>query len=156
LLCSCGTKKKAPKKVATPRPVPVAQDVQVMGQSEVQEPETKKSAPYFGYNPIGKRDPFHPYISEEGPARPILTPLQTFDIDQLNLVAIIWNPKEQRAMVEDPQDRGYILKKGTLIGKNWGRVIKIEKEEVIIAEEYRDLNGQLIVNEIVMTLDEKE
>ncbi len=151
-LLSCGAKTRTQKVGAPTKPKPVVEEPQIL------KPEKKikaKIPPYLGYNPIGKRDPFQPYIEETRP-KVVLTPLQTFDIEQLKLVAIIWDLLEPRAMVEDPSGRGYILKKGTLIGKNWGRVTKIKKEIVIVSEQYRDLSGQLVVNEVVIELHGKE
>ena len=152
IFSSCEGKIKTIKKQEQPQStVEVGQE-----QTPQLEVEKKHKASYFGYNPIGKRDPFQPYISEESRPAVTLTPLQTFDIDQLRLVAIIWDISDPRAMAEDPSGRGYILKKGTLVGKNWGRVTQIEKGQVIISEEYRSISGDLIVNQVVMKLSEKE
>ena len=42
--------------------------------------------------------------------------------------------------------------KGTLVGKNWGKVSRITQDEVIISEEYRDFEGKLIVHEIPLKM----
>jgi Tfp pilus assembly protein PilP len=55
-------------------------------------------------------------------------------------------------MVEDLEGMGHFLQRDTLIGKNWGKVVRISPAEVIVAEEYRDFEGKLIVNEIPMKL----
>ena len=108
----------------------------------------------YSYNPIGKRDPFRSFITKDSVAienRPE-TPLQKYEIDQFKLVAIIWGIDDPVAMVEDPEGMGHFLRKGTLIGKNWGKVVRISPAEVIVAEEYRDFEGKLIVNEIPLKL----
>ena len=109
--------------------------------------------PIYSYNPVGKRDPFEVFAVTDTirPDVP-LTPLQRFSIDQLRLVGIIWGISNPRAMVEDPRGKGHVLKRGTLVGRNWGKVSRIKQDEVIIAEEYRDIDGRLVVNEISLKL----
>ncbi|MFM7203993.1 MAG: pilus assembly protein PilP [Myxococcota bacterium] len=108
----------------------------------------------YSYNPIGKRDPFRSFISKDpvAPDNPVETPLQRYEIDQYNLVGIIWGNENPLAMVEDPDGVGHFLQKDTLIGRNWGKVVRITPSEVIVAEEYRDFEGKLIVNEIPLKL----
>lgn len=114
----------------------------------------------YAYNPIGKRDPFRSFIAKDPvvPEGPAETPLQKYEIDQYKLVGIIWGNESPVAMVEDPEGMGFFLQKDTLIGRNWGKVVRISPNEVIVAEEYRDFEGKLIVNEIPlkMPVDEKE
>ncbi len=108
----------------------------------------------YSYNPIGKRDPFRSFITKDTVTienRPE-TPLQKYEIDQFTLVAVIWGIDDPVAMVEDPEGMGHFLRKNTLIGKNWGKVVRISPTEVIVAEEYRDFEGKLIVNEIPLKL----
>ena len=45
-----------------------------------------------------------------------------------------------------------MVQKGTLLGKNWGKVSRITQDEVIISEEYRDFEGKLIVHEIPLKM----
>jgi type IV pilus assembly protein PilP len=127
------------------------------GEEKKDEAEEERLA--YSYNPIGKRDPFKSFITQEvapGEVK-IETPLQKFEIDQYKLVAIIWGADEPVAMVEDPEKMGYMLQRETIIGKNWGKVVRITPTEVIVAEEYRDFEGKLIVNEIPLRLPpEKE
>ena len=110
------------------------------------------------YNPIGKRDPFKSFLAEElapGQQR-ALTPLQRYDIDQMQLIGIIWGISAPRAMVITPDGKGYVVQKGTLIGKNWGKVSRITQDEVIISEEFRDFEGKLIVHEIPLKMPKPE
>ena len=125
--------------------------------AETKEPEKKEEAEY-SYNPIGKPDPFKPFIqlaSREG-LRKALTPLQRFDISQLKLVAIISTSQGNVALVEDATGKGYILKKGTGIGKNDGKVTKILKDKVIVEEVYQDIFGQTKTSEISLFLHKVE
>lgn len=128
-------------------------------KEKVKEEKEEAEEVHYSYSPIGKRDPFRSFISKEllTPAEGglPLTPLQKWELDQLTLVGIVWGIPSPKAMVEDPSGMGYVIEKGTLIGKNWGKVAKITNNEVIIAEEYRDLEGKLIVNEVTMKLREE-
>lgn len=121
-------------------------------------PEEERLA--YSYNPIGKRDPFRSFIAKDpvSPESPVETPLQKYEIDQYRLVGIIWGSETPTAMVEDPEGMGHFLVRDTLIGRNWGKVVRISPTEVIVAEEYRDFEGKLIVNEIPLRLpaDEKD
>lgn len=156
LIVSCGgespplpvpEKSKAPA-VATKKPVPVK-------VAEKKEPEKKEEPAEYSYNPVGKPDPFKPFIQltgKEFPRTVPLTPLQKYDVSQLKLVAIITAPEGNIALVEDSLGKGYFLKKGTWIGKNNGKVIKILKDRVMIEEVYEDVFGQKKVNEISLML----
>jgi type IV pilus assembly protein PilP len=126
--------------------------------AEKKEPEKKQEAEY-SYNPAGKPDPFKPFIqlaSRGGSRTAPATPLQRFDISQLRLVAIICSSQGNIALVEDATGKGYFLKKGTWIGKNDGRVIKILRDTVIVQEVYQDIFGQTKTNEISLSLHKVE
>ena len=108
----------------------------------------------FVYNPIGKRDPFRTFLTKEnedenGPAR---TDLQKYDIDQYELVGIVWGNERPRALVQDPTGEGFVMEIGTYIGKNWGKVTQIQSDVVVVTEEYEAMDGRLIVNPIHLKL----
>lgn len=108
----------------------------------------------YAYSPIGKRDPFRSLFDqlqrEEQTQQ--LTELQKFELDQLKLVAIVSRIATPYAMVEDPTSKGHTLTRGTLIGKNWGRVAQINPDCVVIREEYRDYTGRKVTNKSSMCL----
>lgn len=112
----------------------------------------------YNYNPIGKRDPFRSFIADElaPDTRRVVTPLQRYDLDQMQVIGIIWGISAPRAMITTPDGKGYVVQKGTLIGKNWGKVSRITQDEVIISEEYRDFEGKLIVTEVPLKLPKTE
>lgn len=130
-----------------------------MKVEEKKESAKKEEASEYSYNPTGKADPFSPFIklSSARESRNVaLTPLQKYDISQLKLVAIIASPEGNIALVEDALGKGYFLKKGTGVGKNDGKVVKILKDRVIIEESYRDILGQPKTNEISLVLHRVE
>jgi type IV pilus assembly protein PilP len=57
-------------------------------------------------------------------------------------VGIIVAPSGNRALVQEASGKGYIIKKGTYIGLNSGRVAQIQPDRVIIEEEIEDIVGK--------------
>jgi type IV pilus assembly protein PilP len=113
----------------------------------------------YSYNPAGKPDPFKPFLlltPVRGPQTVPLTPLQKYEISQLKLVAILFTPEGNTALVEDATGKGYFVKRGTLVGKNDGKVARILKDRVIIEEVYLDVLGQRKVNEAALMLQRSE
>jgi type IV pilus assembly protein PilP len=153
--CGGGTPPPAAPKPKTPvAETKKAQPVQVAQKVEKKE-EAKKEEPEFSYNPVGKGDPFKPFIQltpEKIPKGAFLTPLQKYDISQLRLVAIITLPEGSVALVEDQQGKGYVVRRGTAIGRHDGKVKAIHKDRVLIEEAYSDVLGQAKVNEISLFL----
>ncbi|MFQ5840816.1 MAG: pilus assembly protein PilP [Thermodesulfobacteriota bacterium] len=115
----------------------------------------EKREPLYTYNPAGKRDPFKPFITL-GPKKPItttrLTPLQRYDVSELKLVGILKGPAGYRALVEDASGKGFIITKGTLIGRENGRVKEIHDDRVIIKQTHKDIFGQSKEREISIRL----
>jgi Tfp pilus assembly protein PilP len=105
------------------------------------------------YNPKGKINPFEPLFKEQkamaqAPTqkrkkRIPRTPLERIDLSQLKLVAIVLAASGNRAMVEEASGKGYILSAGTYVGTNAGKVVKIDKDQVIVAEEFEDVMGNV-------------
>jgi type IV pilus assembly protein PilP len=57
-------------------------------------------------------------------------------------VGIIQAPSGSRALVQESSGKGYVVKKGTYIGTNSGKVVKILKDRIIIEEESEDIYGK--------------
>jgi len=116
-----------------------------------------------GYTPgpyvaRGKIDPFEPLFKE----KPVFkkkkkkriprTPLEKLSLGQLKLVAIIRAPSGNKALVEESSGKGYVIKKGTYIWLNSGKIIKIEKDNIIIEEEIQNVQGNIEVRQIELKL----
>lgn len=104
------------------------------------------------YDPKEKADPFEPLFKEEPempktasnrPKRVPRTPLEKIALSQLKLVGIITATSGNRALVQESSGKGYIIKKGTYIGTNAGKVVEIDKEKVVVEEEFTDIVGNL-------------
>ena len=107
------------------------------------------------YNPLGKLDPFEPLFQPKTIAvatkkrkrrRAPPTPLEKVSLGQLKLVAIIHTPNENKALVQEATGKGYIVKKGTYIGLNSGKIAQILKDSIIIEEEVEDVYGKVTVS----------
>jgi type IV pilus assembly protein PilP len=96
------------------------------------------------YSSAGKRDPFQALplkIQTKRRTRENLSPLERYDLGQLKLVGVVWDAKDPRAMVEDSSGLGYVVKVGTPIGSNEGKIKEIKASEVVIEESYIDFYG---------------
>jgi Tfp pilus assembly protein PilP len=104
-------------------------------------PDRSDKAETPHYSSAGKRDPFQAPMKTQPKRRENLSPLERFDIGQLNLVGVVWDLKDPRAMVEDSAGLGYIVRIGTPIGTNEGKIKQIKPAEVVIEESYIDFYG---------------
>ena len=103
------------------------------------------------YDSTGKTDPFEPLFQDRAvltkkkkrKKRLPQTPLERIDLSQLRLVGIILASSGNRALVEESTGKGYVIKKGTYIGINAGKVVKIKKQTVIVEEEFEDAYGKI-------------
>jgi len=154
----CKKGKPAPQQTVPP---PSAQKQQEQAPEAAQQTAVVSEAPQlqnvlFRYESIGLIDPFEPIIPKAGEGTGITSPLEQYSLDQLRLVAVIWGMPEPRAMIQDPQGRGFVVRKGTKMGKNQGVVIKILDGEITILEKYVDLLGKVKTNEVSMKLPKPE
>jgi type IV pilus assembly protein PilP len=103
------------------------------------------------YNPLGKIDPFEPLFKDEPELVPSeskrekripRTPLENIDLGQLKLVGVILASSGNRALVQEASGKGYIIKEGTYIGVNSGKVTEIKNDRVIVEEEIEDVVGK--------------
>jgi type IV pilus assembly protein PilP len=152
-------KKEVQKATPEPKGIEPA-DISSSKQKLVAEksPTTKKTKiPEITdfYNPEGKLDPFEPLFKKERVSlavgkkkikrRKPLTPLERVNLSQLTLVGIIRSPSGNRALVQETSGKGYVVKKGTYIGTNSGKIVQILKDTIIIEEESEDIYGKVSI-----------
>ena len=111
----------------------------------------------FRYDPTGKPDPFRSFLKQIQLVKDTeaLSPLERFDLSQLTVTGIIWATKEARALVEDPTGKGYIVAEGAGIGKNKGRVVRIDDNRVVVKETYVDFHNKATTKEVDLYLYER-
>ena len=131
------------------------------GEASSQDGKAKAAAHKFVYNPVGKRDPFRSYLSvmkEEGAPKQErkLEKTEKFELDQYKLVALISGTSQPRAMVEDPNRDGHIIRIGSRLGKNGGRITRISNNSIVVVEEFRAPTGERIRVPITVKLPVEE
>jgi type IV pilus assembly protein PilP len=126
----------------------------VTAPKEGLKPGEKRQEKHYSYNPIGKTDPFKPFIvekeavKEKKDTRP-KTYLETLDLSQLDLIAVILSPAGNWAMVRDAKGLGYTVKKGTPIGKKDGVIYEIRDDSIVVREKERDFRGRTKSKDVV-------
>ena len=128
-----------------PKPLPPAP-----ARSEVEQAAAAvddSQAVLYVYSPVGKRDPFRDLMATGTRTAVVdpritagrkLTQLQKFEIDQLKLQFTVTGTSSPMAMVMDPVARGHAVRIGDFIGKNWGKVSHIGREEITVTETIAD------------------
>lgn len=149
LVVGCGGG-SAPDGAAKEKPKPAA-------KAKPKAEATTVAAVEYHYDPTGKPDPFRSFVTslKKTEVASQSTPLERFDLGQLKLDGIVWGDKP-RALVRDPSGKAYIVAEGTAMGKNDGRVIKIDDNVVIVKETYVDFLGKATTKDIEMRLHERQ
>lgn len=93
---------------------------------------------YFDPTKI-KRDPFQP-LSDIGNNKNLLT---AFDVTRFQLVAVLTGMGSPRAMIMLPNKETEIVRVGDKLGKNSGKVHRINDSEVVVRESYKDYQGKI-------------
>jgi len=116
---------------------------------------TGKKKEYPRYTPSKKIDPFIPLFRDKTEPVPDGTPrvsklvckrdtpLKKVDLSQLFLRGIVLSESGNKALVEDATGKGYVIKYGTPIGVNCGKVVKIQEGLVIVEEKVEDFSGKI-------------
>ena len=86
------------------------------------------------------------------PCSTFVSELQNFDVTDLRLSAIIYGITDPKAVVIAPDNKSYIVKKGSFIGKNWGKISRILPDKLEIIETYKDPLGRKIINKLYLEL----
>lgn len=119
------------------------------------------------YSPADKINPFIPLIQAspkatiakdkgEKKSTRTLTPLEKFDLSQIRLVAVVLAESGKIAMVEEASGKGYVVKVGTYVGKDSGKVVQILPDRIVIDETVTDLRGESISRTREMKIRKQE
>ncbi len=121
-----------PKKSAPPAAPAEADDAPL--------PEEAPASLYV-YSPVGKRDPFRdPATTHTTPPAAKAGPLQQYDLDQLKLAFTETATSSPMAFILDPNGVGHVVQIGDFVGRNWGKVSAIKRDEVTVMEITADPN----------------
>ncbi len=58
--------------------------------------------------------------------------------------------------MEDSSGKGHVVSKGTYVGLNAGKVIQINKDRIVIEEEFEDLDGNIKTKKRVLILQNQK
>lgn len=95
----------------------------------------------YSFNPLAiKRDPFMP-PQTEGDKK--VSDIQLFDVNEMNLVAVLTGMGKPQAMIVLPNGKTEIVSEGALIGRRNGTVSRITPNEVQVKESFRDYQNRL-------------
>jgi len=116
----------------------------------------------FVYRREGRSDPFIPFLTDRAKVdqpvvpetREELVGMRKFEPGQLSLVAIVLGGRENLAMVQDPAGQGYVIRKGTKIGR-FGAVEDIEPNRVIVQNITFTRTGDKRLNRVEMLLKKR-
>jgi Tfp pilus assembly protein PilP len=136
-------------------------------RQEVKAPNLEALTPksdeeLYTYDTSGRRDPFKPLIAATKPTAALseekitCPPLQDFELASLKLVAIVWGAMGRKAMLKAPNGRGYAVTEEMLIGRNCGRIRRIESNAIVIEQARQDSEGKVLKEEVVLRLRERE
>ncbi|PKN77450.1 MAG: hypothetical protein CVU52_00425 [Deltaproteobacteria bacterium HGW-Deltaproteobacteria-10] len=141
--------KVAPQKPEVPQVQPAAHVAVASGST-------------YSYNPVGKPDPFRPFIDDEIAAKKkvekkkvtrSIYPLQGSEVGQFRVVGISDDQNRRIAVVQDATKKHYPLSVGTQIGVNQGKVVEILPDRVIV-EEYKTKKAKRIILKLHKNQDE--
>ncbi len=106
----------------------------------------------YSYDKKGKRDPFQPFQHNTRSREDEQGPLAAYELEQLSVVAVVWDTGSPRALVADPRGEMHVVREGTPIGKNDGHVIHIGDNMVLVKETYIDFAGEMTTNDVELRI----
>jgi Tfp pilus assembly protein PilP len=148
-LAGCKGKTSSPKPAAV-KPKPA---VSVPAVSAKEELKAEKEV--YAYEQKGRRDPFMSLVqvTKEKPKRMAgKRPVENFDVDEIKLVAILWDNKQYYALITLPDKKSYTIRKGMTLGLYGGKVEDITKDKVLIREHVKDYRGQPKTKDTILKL----
>ena len=146
------------KKDKPPQQRPQAQQVRPAPppQPEAVQEEVKKVVrEEYAYNPRGRRDPFLSLVAtaEAKPERRKgASPIESYDINELKLLAIAWDKDRPYALIRLPDNKTYTIIEGTGVGLRGGTVARITPESVLIREYVEDYRGDIKTKDTILKL----
>jgi Tfp pilus assembly protein PilP len=125
----------------------VGAQAQESQKTDIPKPGAPQEEPI--YSPIGKRDPFKPFIKiVEKEVKPevskSLPPLRRYSLEQFRLVGIMSVGQQLKAMIVDPEKNTYVLGVGDEIGNKNGKIVEVRDNSILVEEKryFEDVFGQ--------------
>jgi Tfp pilus assembly protein PilP len=122
--------------------------------------ETKKvEQEEYKYDSKGRRDPFLSLVitTKQKPAKKRgASPIESFEIDEIQLLAIAWHHNKYYALVMLPDKKTYTISEGMTLGLQGGKVFKITKDTIVIREYVKDYKGEMKSRDSILKLHKGE
>ncbi len=116
----------------------------------------EKKAPDEGLAPVEhkkisadkpRRNPFLSYIivrKGREKAKRIKGPLECCALELFRVTAVVLSGESSYALINAPDGKRYIVRRGDLIGQNSGRIVKIDSGGLKVREYQRDDDGRVV------------
>ena len=156
ILPACGGQQPAVSKkpeAAKPQPVTNA------SQTTAPQAEIKVEKEVYAYEPKGRRDPFTSLVEVKSTAKKLskgASPIESFDVEEIKLIAIAWDRQQAYAMVTLPDNKSFTIRKGMTLGLYGGKVTEINRDSVVITEQVKDYKGQIKTKDTILKLRKEE
>ncbi len=139
----------APAKVAVPAVVAAPVQQPAAAPAAVNPAVPPLSAPgellvpssEFRYDATGRRDPFKSLLELEKKQRDLsqLPPIQQVELEVLKVVGVVIDPVSgAQAMVRAPNNQTFVVRVGTIMGKNEGEIVEISLKGIRVLEKFLD------------------
>lgn len=100
-----------------------------------------------------RRDPFSAYPDEDVSCCWGNGPLQRFPVAAMKLQGVVIGTTAPRALVILPDGTAHLVRVGTNVGKNFGRIESIGPKGAIVVEEFREpIVGRRIAQRTLLTV----
>lgn len=157
MVSGCGDKPPvAPKKPEAAKPIAAVPPQ----QAAVAPAEIKVEKEVYVYEPKDRRDPFASLVEVKSAVsrQPLkgASPIESFDVDEIKLIAIVWDRQQYYAMITLPDKKSFTIRKGMTLGIYGGKVREITPDSVIITEKVKDYRGQLKIKDTILKLRKEE
>ncbi|GMR04178.1 MAG: hypothetical protein BMS9Abin23_0067 [Thermodesulfobacteriota bacterium] len=139
-LVACGSKEPEWKPKRAPRPSAASPD-------KAQETNADTGAGKKITDSKISRNPFLSYLlltKERRKVAKIRGPLECCDLNLFNVVAVVVSEDNAFVLIQAPDNKRYIVRRGDLIGNRGGRIIKIDPEGITVREYVRDDKGKVL------------
>ena len=127
----------------------------VSPEDEAKGPKVEEEV--FLYEKNGRRDPFVSLLiaAQQAPSKGE-TPLESYDVNSIRILGIVWNEKGHYAEVILPDGKSYTLREGMTIGLHKGKIQRISQNSIVIKERVKDYKGEIKSKETILKLREEE
>jgi type IV pilus assembly protein PilP len=140
---------------APPPPPPVAASAPKK-KVEAAAPSIVSTVDY-SYNPVGKRDPFRSSaldfrVGQADSTETVVCnePLCQYDLNDLNVVAVVSGDSNPMGMLEDRSGVGHIIHRNSKVGRQGGKVTQILRDCVVITSFITGADGKAQPNKTQM------